>query len=76
MVGAASLHHDIADYFMAFNIPLMEWYGMSESTGPQTASIRGFNQWRPGSCGKSIDGVETGICNPDKDGIGEVSDAG
>ena len=76
VVGTASVSHEILEYFMGFNIPIMEWYGMTESTGPHTANIRDkkHTQWKVGSCGIRISGVETKINHPDKDGYGEVSD--
>lgn len=59
---------------MAHNIPLLKWYGMSESTGPQTANIREFERFKMKSCGKSLSGVETKVVNCGKHGDGEVSD--
>lgn len=47
---------------------------MSECTGPQTFSLKCASQWRTGSCGKSMNGAETKIDNPDENGDGEVSD--
>lgn len=59
---------------MAVDIPVLELYGMSESTGPQTISLKSSTRWRTGSCGKDMSGAETKIDNPDEDGNGEVSD--
>lgn len=36
--GAAPITKDTLEYFMSLNIPLMEIYGMSESSGPHTVS--------------------------------------
>lgn len=36
--GAAPITKDTLEYFMSLNIPLMEIYGMSESSGPHTIS--------------------------------------
>ena len=74
VVGAAPIHRETLEFFMAFDIPLLELYGMSESTGPQMVNIREFTRWRMGSCGKNISGAETKINNPDEHGDGEVSD--
>ena len=73
VVGADAIQHETLEYFMAANIPLLEWYGMSESTGPHTANIRAFGRMKIGSCGKSISGVNTKIDNADQHGHGEVS---
>ena len=70
-VGAAPVHRETLEYFMSLNMPVLELYGMSESTGPQTLSVLA-KQWRTGSCGKDISGVETKINNPDENGDGEV----
>ena len=59
---------------MAVDVPVLELYGMSESTGPQTISLKSSTRWRTGSCGKDMSGAETKIDNPDEDGNGEVSD--
>lgn len=57
---------------MSINIPLMELYGMSESSGPHTLNLIQQNMWRVGSCGKPIKGVQLKIFNPDDKGEGEV----
>lgn len=36
--GAAPITKDTLEYFMSLNIPVMELYGMSESSGPHTIS--------------------------------------
>ena len=73
-VGTAAIQYETLEYFIGFNIPLLECYGMSECTGPHTANIEASNQWRTRSCGRSIKGVDTKIDNPDKNDNGEVSD--
>lgn len=72
LVGAAPVHRETLEFFMAVDIPVLELYGMSESTGPQTISLKSSTRWRTGSCGKSMSGAETKIDNPDEDGNGEV----
>ena len=76
LVGAAPIHRETLEFFMAVDVPILELYGMSESTGPQTFSLKNASQWRTGSCGKSMSGAETKIDNPDENGDGEVSDVG
>lgn len=73
VVGAAPVHQETMEFFMSINIPLLELYGMSECTGPQTMNLKSATQWRSGSCGKSVSGVETTIDNPDDNGNGEVN---
>ena len=75
VVGAASIQCEVVEYFMSFDIPLLEWYGMTECTGPHTANIsdKKHTQWKIGSCGMNISGVETKIDYPDENGDGEVS---
>lgn len=73
VVGAAPTRREVHDYFMSINIPLMELYGMSESSGPHTLNLIQQDGWRVGSCGKAIKGVQLKISDPDEDGEGEVS---
>ncbi|KAG9354120.1 hypothetical protein JZ751_012244, partial [Albula glossodonta] len=68
--GAAPITKDTLEYFMSFNIPLYELYGMSESTGPHTVSLPSAN--RIMSCGKEIYGCCTKLDKPDEDGTGEI----
>ena len=76
LVGAAPIHRDTLEFFMAVDVPVLELYGMSESTGPQTMSLKSASHWRTGSCGKTMSGAETKIDNPDENGDGEVSGVG
>jgi len=71
-VGAAPIHREVLEYFMGVNMPILELYGMSENTGPQTISVQSATHWRTGSCGKNMNGVETKIDKPDENGDGEV----
>lgn len=68
--GAAPISPDIVKYFHSLNITLVEIYGMSESTGPQTTGID--TAFRLGSAGRSIPGVTTRIDKPDPEGNGEI----
>ncbi|KAG5834617.1 hypothetical protein ANANG_G00263350 [Anguilla anguilla] len=68
--GAAPITKDTLEFFMSFNIPLFELYGMSESTGPHTVSWHSAN--RIMSCGKEVVGCSTKLDKPDEDGIGEL----
>uniref|UniRef100_A0A8C6UI25 long-chain-fatty-acid--CoA ligase n=1 Tax=Neogobius melanostomus TaxID=47308 RepID=A0A8C6UI25_9GOBI len=68
--GAAPITKESLEYFMSLNIPLMELYGMSESSGPHTISVP--TAFRVASCGKVMRGCKTKLENPDKDGNGEI----
>ena len=41
VVGAAPIAKNILEFFLDFDIPIYEIYGMSESSGPQTVSCDG-----------------------------------
>ena len=69
-VGAAPIAMESLEYFLSLDIPLLECYGMSETGGPHTGNRPGHH--RLGSIGPSIDGCQTQIFNPDKDGEGEI----
>ncbi|XP_065884225.1 long-chain-fatty-acid--CoA ligase ACSBG2-like [Dysidea avara] len=71
-VGAAPIHRETLEFFMSVNMPVLELYGMSECTGPQTLSIHSATHWRTGSCGKTMSGAETKIDKPDEHGDGEI----
>uniref|UniRef100_A0A7N8WTX3 long-chain-fatty-acid--CoA ligase n=1 Tax=Mastacembelus armatus TaxID=205130 RepID=A0A7N8WTX3_9TELE len=68
--GAAPITKDTLEYFMSLNIPVLENYGMSESSGPHTVSLN--SDYRITSCGKVIPGSKVKLDNPDKDGNGEI----
>ncbi|XP_069482870.1 long-chain-fatty-acid--CoA ligase ACSBG2-like isoform X2 [Ambystoma mexicanum] len=68
--GAAPITKDTLEYFMSLNIPVLELYGMSESTGPHTLSVH--SAFRIMSTGKEIPGCKTLIYNPEEDGTGEI----
>ena len=69
--GGSPIHCDIVEYFMSLDMPIISTYGMSEATASiskSTSSMTGS-----GSCGTSNSGKEIKILNPDRHGIGEVS---
>ncbi len=39
--SAAPISRKVLEFFLDFDLPLYELYGMSESTGPQTLSLYG-----------------------------------
>ncbi|XP_033829074.1 long-chain-fatty-acid--CoA ligase ACSBG2-like [Periophthalmus magnuspinnatus] len=70
LTGAAPITKETLEYFMSLNLPLMELYGMSESSGPHTVSVP--TSFRLTGCGKVMPGCKTKLENPDQDGNGEV----
>jgi len=73
LVGAAPIHQDVIKYFMRYDLPVLELYGMSENTGPATSNT--IKEWRLGSVGKAYNGAKVKIHDPDKNGEGEVSES-
>ena len=76
--GAAPISPETLKYFASLGMPVMELYGMSENTGPQTVSLllSGKGGFKMGSCGPSMDGCELKIDHQsdrgDKEGEGEI----
>ena len=58
---------------MSIGVPIIESYGMTETTGPQTTNL--VSQWRLGSVGRPFIGTHIKIETPNQneDGEGEVS---
>ncbi|NXM31783.1 ACBG2 ligase, partial [Oxyruncus cristatus] len=72
--GAAPITRETLEFFLSLNIPVLELYGMSESSGPHTISLP--HAFKLTSCGKELSGCRTLIHKPDKDGIGEICFSG
>ncbi|NXH29959.1 ACBG2 ligase, partial [Myiagra hebetior] len=72
--GAAPITRDTLEFFLSLNIPVLELYGMSESSGPHTISLP--HAFKLGSCGKELMGCHTLIHKPDRDGVGEICFSG
>jgi long-subunit acyl-CoA synthetase (AMP-forming) len=68
--GAAPISRETIDFFLSLNIPLYEIYGMSECTGPATATTPAHP--RTGCAGIKMSGTDIKIDNPDAEGNGEV----
>jgi len=68
--GAAPIMKETLDFFMYFDIQIMEIYGMSESSGPHTLSLPW--RFRIGEVGPDMPGASTRLDNPDAEGNGEV----
>ncbi|XP_028569405.2 long-chain-fatty-acid--CoA ligase ACSBG2 isoform X2 [Podarcis muralis] len=72
--GAAPITRDTLEYFLSLDICIYELYGMSESSGPHTASFP--SSYKLGSSGKEITGCKTMLFRPDSEGVGEICFAG
>ncbi|MGH3650937.1 MAG: AMP-dependent synthetase/ligase, partial [Acidimicrobiia bacterium] len=59
ITAAAPIHPDLVKFFHTIGVPLFEIYGMSENTGPATATLPGA--LKIGSVGKPLPGVEVAI---------------
>jgi len=84
-VGGEQMHQDTLKYFNDMKLAVLGYYGMSESTLPQTTNLEGAKKL--GSCGRSSNGVQVKLVNTDeykelqllsfnqpKNDIGEVSE--
>lgn len=61
LTAAAPIMKDTLDFFMSLNLPLMEIYGMSESSGPHTISFPW--KYRTVSSGVELKGSQTKLMN-------------
>ena len=69
--GAAPMKASTIDFFKSLNIPLINMYGMSETTAPQFVNF-GNRDIDLLSCGVPLNGTEGIIFNPDTSGEGEI----
>ncbi|KAF0301240.1 Long-chain-fatty-acid--CoA ligase ACSBG2 [Amphibalanus amphitrite] len=68
--GAAPLAKDTLTFFHSLDLPLLQLYGMSESSGPHTACLRHVD--KTGSVGPTLEGFATRLDKPDSEGQGEI----
>lgn len=66
----APLRRDTFEFFSALHIPILDVYGLTETTGPASVSTPWV--FAKGSVGKPLNGVECIIRNPSASGEGEV----
>jgi long-chain acyl-CoA synthetase len=59
ITAAAPINPELIEFFHTIGVPLHEIYGMSENTGPATATLPGANKF--GSVGKALPGVEVKV---------------
>jgi long-chain acyl-CoA synthetase len=57
--GGAPLPREVAEFFFAIDVPIYEGYGLSEVT--TAATVNRFNDYRLGTVGKALPGVEIRI---------------
>jgi len=59
VTSAAPASRETLEFFLSLGVPLYEFYGLSESTGPATVSAPGA--FRTGAVGRVLDGTEVRI---------------
>lgn len=70
ITGAAPLDSETKKFFFSLDIPIIDVYGMSESTGG--ISMSNVDQPAFETVGRAIPGVEANIINQNRDGEGEI----
>lgn len=70
VTGAAPLSVECKKYFFSLDMPIIEAYGMSESSAAHSLSLATAPAFE--TAGKTLPGLQTKIVNPDKEGHGEV----
>jgi long-chain acyl-CoA synthetase len=63
VTGAAPIAPEILEFFFACGVPVMEGYGMTETSTCATVNRPEANGFRLGSVGKPMDGVEVRIAD-------------
>jgi long-chain acyl-CoA synthetase len=63
VTGAAPIAPEILEFFYACGVPVMEGYGMTETATSATVNRPAGNQFRFGSVGKPMNGVEVKIAD-------------
>jgi long-chain acyl-CoA synthetase len=59
--GGAPLAGEIAEFFTALGMPVIEAYGLTETTAPST--INTFDDLKPGTVGKPLPGVQVKVAD-------------
>lgn len=70
VTAAAPISVDVKKYFMSLDMPLMEAFGMSETSGAHSITSLDLPNFE--TIGRPLEGVETKIINPDVNGHGEL----
>ncbi|KAF6024898.1 ACSBG1 [Bugula neritina] len=73
--GAAPLTPETHEFFASLGLPVMEVYGMSETTGgnSMTAWVEGNRHWKPNSAGFRMPGFSYDLLDKDEKGHGEIA---
>lgn len=69
--GAAPLKQTSVDYFASLDIPLINLYGLSETTGSSTSTY--MTDFSIQHAGEQMGGTHIKIANPDEKGEGEIT---
>jgi len=67
--AAAPISTEVLEYFMSLDIKILEIYGMSEISGPQTGND--YEYFRPGTIGKDLPGFHTKL-DKEAAGVAEI----
>eukprot|EP00762_Andalucia_godoyi_P007828 ANDGO_01758.mRNA.1 Very long-chain-fatty-acid--CoA ligase bubblegum len=68
--SAAPIGRETLEFFLSLGIPILEIYGMSECSGPETISLP--DRYATGSVGFAMPGTELVLDKPDEQGQGEL----
>lgn len=75
VTAAAPISNETKKYFMSLDMPLSEAFGMSEISGAHCVAFA-TGIYNFDTIGRSLQGAQTKIVNPDADGNGEICIAG
>lgn len=70
VTGAAPMSVDTKKYFLSLDMPILDVYGMSESTGGHSLSKLEAPTFE--TAGKNLPGIKSKIVNQDENGHGEI----
>lgn len=70
VTAAAPMDPETKKYFMSLDLPIMEAFGMSETSGAHSLTMA--DNYNFNTIGKTLGGAETKIANPDERGHGEI----
>ena len=70
VTGAAPMSVETKKYFLSLDMPILDVYGMSETTGGHSLSTIQASSFE--TSGKNMPGTKTKIINPDENGHGEI----